>query len=69
VAGKQAITESAISRAVLPFPVLMFPTVVMAGMQTAGLFKKITIRSRLVELGLVAVSLTFALPLAVSVFK
>ena len=69
VAGKKAIIESAISRAALPFPVLMFPILSMAAIQRAGFLRRITLGSRLVELGLVCISLTVALPMTVSFFK
>mmetsp|Transcript_4820 Transcript_4820/g.8272 ORF Transcript_4820/g.8272 Transcript_4820/m.8272 type:complete len:94 (-) Transcript_4820:286-567(-) len=68
VAGRKAIMETAFSRFVLPLPVLFFPAVCNFILEKLRLQPKRAIPSKLVELLLVSISLTFALPMSIALF-
>ena len=68
-AGRQAIIQTAITRAVLPLPVLFLPALGHSLLSLIRLWPKNRLLSKFMELGLVAGSLTVALPMSVALFQ
>lgn len=67
-AANKAIWQTAFSRFVLPFPVLFFPALGNYALEAMGLWPKGKTSSKIMELILVTMSLTVALPLSVAMF-
>jgi len=53
----------------LPFPAIFFPAAAASIMMRARLWPKTTVPAKLLELGLVTLSLTVSLPLSIALFK
>ena len=68
-AGRRAILETAISRALLPLPVFLLPAVTHIILGTLGLWPRRAILSKMAELSLLGLSLTIALPWSISLFN
>jgi hypothetical protein len=68
-AGRKAIMETAFSRFFLPLPVLFFPAVANFLLEKVGLLPKRNIPSKLLELVLVSLSLSMALPMSIALFE
>eukprot|EP00347_Sterkiella_histriomuscorum_P004262 403361121 len=69
VAAKQAISQTAFSRFVLPLPVLFFPAIANYALEKMHLWPKGRVASKTLELLFCTMSLTVALPLSVAMFK
>lgn len=68
-AGRKAVTETALTRCILPMPVLFFPAVSNLVLRKVGLMPKGSAAANLIELTLVLASLTFALPMSIALFQ
>ena len=68
-AGRKAIFESAFSRFILPLPVLFLPAIGNFLLESANLWPRTLFRARLAELTLCMLSLTFAHPMSIALFK
>lgn len=69
IAAKKAIFETAITRFLLPIPVLFFPAIANYALEALRLWPKNNVAAKLMELTLVTISLTFALPMSVALFE
>ena len=67
-AAKRAVTETAISRFVLPLPVLFFPAVANLALVKMRLWPKNVVAGKLVETALCCFSLSVALPMSIALF-
>lgn len=69
LAAKRAVTETAITRFVLPAPVLVFPAVASALLTKFHLFPKHVVAGKGLEAFLCWISLAVALPMSIALFK
>ena len=68
-AGRKAIMETALSRFVLPLPVLFFPAVANSLLHKLRIMPKGNVQAKFVELMLVSISLSLALPMSIALFE
>ena len=68
-AGIKAIQETAISRFVLPFPVLFVPATSCFLLEKLRMMPKNFVLSKALEISLIVMSLTFALPMSIALFE
>jgi hypothetical protein len=68
-AGRKAVVESALSRFILPLPCLCLPALINFMMDAIGITPKGAIAKKVMETTIIAVSLTFALPMSIALFK
>lgn len=68
-AGIKAIQETAISRFFLPFPVLFVPATSCFLLKKLRIMPKNIFLNRALEISLIVMSLTFALPMSIALFE
>ena len=68
-AAKKAVSETALSRVVLPLPVLFFPAIGNFILEKMRLLPKNQTALKGIELTLCICSLTFALPMSIALFQ
>ena len=69
VAGRQAVIQTAGSRAFLPLPVIFAPAIMGSMLLTMGLMPKKATPKKMVEIALCTFSLTVSLPLSIALFS
>mmetsp|Transcript_20011 Transcript_20011/g.14491 ORF Transcript_20011/g.14491 Transcript_20011/m.14491 type:complete len:217 (+) Transcript_20011:486-1136(+) len=69
IAGRQAVTETAISRFVLPMPVLFFPAICNFVLTKMRLMPKNVVSAKLLEATFCLGSLSVALPMSIAMFN
>eukprot|EP00047_Mylnosiga_fluctuans_P022097 m.113533 g.113533 ORF g.113533 m.113533 type:complete len:328 (-) comp9137_c0_seq1:84-1067(-) len=67
-AAKEAITQTAFTRAVLPAPILIIPPIAMMLIARTGLLARLPVLRLPVEAAVCALSFIFGLPFAISLF-
>lgn len=68
VCAKKAVISTAASRIILPIPIFSIPAITMFLLDKKGLIPKSRAPRTLLELAVVTVALTVALPISVSIF-
>lgn len=68
LAAKRAITETAVSRFVLPLPVLFFPAIMNYALVKVKLWPRNIVAGKLLETVLCCTSLAVALPMSIALF-
>ena len=68
-AGKTAVLQTGLSRAILPILPILLPGVVVAAMMQMRLYPKNNVAQKVIELGLCTGALTVGLPMSIAVFK